>query len=542
MGPGDTVYTSERISDGRAGTRVLLIEDNPGDARLVSLHLDEVRPTEVDIRLEQCASLGEARQLVGSCLYDSILLDLGLPDSTGLATLEAVRETCPDSPVIVLTGLDDMDVALSALKAGAADFLTKGAISGELLVRAIRYAIERTKADQQIRTLLERQTQINQVTLELGKTLDMRETYRTIYRHVGRLVDADAFIVSLYDDEAKLLTAGFVVTRGEERDVSAFPPIPLEDEGRGTQSRVIRTGKALIVPDWQEAMRRTDAHYRIHGDGSVSEGSAEPDENSDSDVTRSALLAPMRVESRIVGVLHVQSHRYDAYTDADAELLSGLGNVAGAAICNAQLVQKIEDDAKQLRLALAGTVNALSQLSETRDPYTAGHQRRVAALACAIGWRMGLDSEAMEFLRIAGLLHDIGKMSVPAEILVKPSSLTSAEYSLLKAHPEVGFTILESADVPGKVAAIVLQHHERLDGSGYPNGIRGDAVVLEARILGVADVVEAMSSHRPYRAALGIDAALREVTSGVGSVYDADVVAACVAVFADGFAWEGVGG
>ena len=186
------------------------------------------------------------------------------------------------------------------------------------------------------------------------------------------------------------------------------------------------------------------------------------------------------------------------------------------------------------------TVNVLTLVSEKRDPYTAGHQQRVGELAAAIAERMGLTAEAVEGIRVAGGLHDIGKIYVPAEILSKPSRLTSIEFRLVKSHSEVGHEILKSVSFPWPVADVVLQHHERMDGSGYPAGLTGDEIIPEARIVAVADVVEAMSSHRPYRAALGIEPALREIEKNRGRFYDPDSVDVCLELFAEGFRFSPV--
>ena len=185
----------------------------------------------------------------------------------------------------------------------------------------------------------------------------------------------------------------------------------------------------------------------------------------------------------------------------------------------------------QLRQTLEETVSALAAMSEKRDLYTAGHQQRVAHLACAMAEEMGLHGDRVNGLRVAGKLHDIGKISVPAEILAKPSRLTPIEMSIMKTHSEAGFEILKRVSFPWPVARMVLQHHERLDGSGYPEGLRGDEIMLEARILAVADVVEAMSSHRPYRATLGLERALDEVGMHKGGLYDPEAVDACLRLF-----------
>jgi HD-GYP domain-containing protein (c-di-GMP phosphodiesterase class II) len=168
---------------------------------------------------------------------------------------------------------------------------------------------------------------------------------------------------------------------------------------------------------------------------------------------------------------------------------------------------------------------------EARDPYTAGHQTRSANLAHGIATEMGLPQEKIEGIRIAGSIHDIGNLSIPAEILSKPSKLTNIEFSLIKEHTMKGYEILKDVEFPWPLAEIVYQHHERMDGSGYPRNLKGDDIMIEARILSVADVVEAMASHRPYRASLGIHAALDEIEKNRGILYDMNVVDACLRLF-----------
>ena len=172
----------------------------------------------------------------------------------------------------------------------------------------------------------------------------------------------------------------------------------------------------------------------------------------------------------------------------------------------------LQQSTERLQKILAGTIRALATTVETRDPYTAGHQQRVSKLACAIAENIELSKEQVEGVRLAGIVHDIGKISIPAEILSAPRRLTDVEFALIKSHARIGHEILRDIDFSAPVAEIVLQHHERMDGSGYPRGLKGDEILLEARIMAVADVVEAMASHRPYRPALGIDKALEEIS------------------------------
>lgn len=205
---------------------------------------------------------------------------------------------------------------------------------------------------------------------------------------------------------------------------------------------------------------------------------------------------------------------------------------------NARLVSKMERQLVEVQKAnqqlfemMQGTVRAVAKLTEARDPYTSGHQERVADLAAAIAHRMGRDSDYCEGIRIAGIVHDIGKIAIPAEILAMPRRLTVEEFALIRVHPTVGHDVLASIQFPWPVATWVLQHHERMDGSGYPGKLKGEEIDPGARIICVADVVEAMSSHRPYKTGAGIEATLVEIERNAGVLYDTDVAAACTALF-----------
>jgi HD-GYP domain-containing protein (c-di-GMP phosphodiesterase class II) len=201
--------------------------------------------------------------------------------------------------------------------------------------------------------------------------------------------------------------------------------------------------------------------------------------------------------------------------------------------------QELRPSYAVLRRTLDGTVHALAAIAEERDPFAVGHHQRVTRLACAIAKETGLSEEQIEGLRMAALIHDLGKITVPVEILSKPVPLSDLEFGIVKAHPQIGHNILKDMDFPRPLAQIVLQHHERLDGSGYPQGLSGEEIVLEARILAVADVVEAMASHRPYRQAHTINEALEEISQNRGVLYDSEVVDVCSRLFTEkGFEFE----
>ena len=193
--------------------------------------------------------------------------------------------------------------------------------------------------------------------------------------------------------------------------------------------------------------------------------------------------------------------------------------------------KEVRETLKKLRSAMGGIIQAMTLTVESRDPYTAGHQKRVSNLARFIAQEMGMSKDQIEAIRIAGLVHDLGKISVPAEILSKPSRLSDIEFKLIEVHPQTSYDILKDIDFPWPIARIVLQHHERMDGSGYPDGLKGDEILMEAKVLMVADVVEAIASHRPYRPAYGIDFALDEIEKNKGILYDSEIVDACLRLF-----------
>ena len=219
-----------------------------------------------------------------------------------------------------------------------------------------------------------------------------------------------------------------------------------------------------------------------------------------------------------------------AVKDEQGNILYNEGLVEDITI-RKQAEEQLKNSLESLKRAVGTTIQVLVSALEARDPYTAGHQSRSANMACAIATEMGLDKDRIEGIRMASIIHDIGKLSIPAEILTKPTKLTDLEFSLVKEHAQSGYEMLKDVESPWPLADIVHQHHERINGSGYPRNLKVDEILLESRILAVADVVEAMASHRPYRASLGIDAALEEIEKNKGILYDADVADACLKLF-----------
>ena len=206
--------------------------------------------------------------------------------------------------------------------------------------------------------------------------------------------------------------------------------------------------------------------------------------------------------------------------------------------CN-QLEKELKQSYKKLQKFIEGTANIITKVVETRDPYSIGHQQRVSKLATVIAREMKLPQDKIEGTKIASLVHDIGKVNLPTEIVSKPGKLAEVEFNLIKNHPRVGYNILKKVDFPWPIAEIVFQHQEKIDGSGYPRGLKGDEILIEAKILGVANVVEAMSSYRSYRPALSIDEALTEIIKNKNILFDPEVVDTCIKLFKEkGFKFE----
>lgn len=301
-------------------------------------------------------------------------------------------------------------------------------------------------------------------------------------------------------------------------------------EGQGPTGKAIRTGTPQVLQD-------------IHHDQQYAPWRAAATQRE----YASSIAFPLKdATGATFGALNVYSSEPFAFGEEQVRLLRELAgdlayglNILRVRRAHDELERARVHDLERLQRSMQGTIQALSSTIEIRDPYTAGHQRRVAELAAAIARELGMSGDQVHGIFLAGVVHDIGKINIPAEILSKPSRLSDIEFTLIKTHPKAGYEILKEVEFPWPIARIVQQHHERLDGSGYPHGLKGDEILPEARILTVADVVEAMASDRPYRPGLGVDPALEEIQKHSGVFYDPDVVNACVRVFREkGFAFS----
>ncbi|MCX6564357.1 MAG: HD domain-containing protein [Candidatus Aminicenantes bacterium] len=403
--------------------------------------------------------------------WDIMLLDYNLPEIDGLRALEIMRERGLDIPVIIVSGTIGEEKAVAAMKAGANDYVMKDRLArlGQAVERALRDAVERRDRKR------------------------AEEALHQADKNFRRSLDESPLGIRIVSVDGKVLYANRAIL-----DIYGYDDI---EELRSTPAKKRYT--AASYAEFQSRRKK-----RMNGEDYASEYEI-------SIIRKTGQIRRLRVFRKEIS-WNGQKQFQTIYQDITRQK---------------KTEEKLGKTLSSLRNALGGIIQVLSATTEKRDPYTAGHQKRVADLARAIGQEMGLAADRVEGLRIAGVIHDIGKVSIPAEFLSKPSRLTEIEYGMIKSHVQVGYDILQNIDFSWPLAEMVLQHHERMNGSGYPQGLIGENTLLEARILAVSDVVEAMASHRPYRPALGIAAALEEIAKNKGILYDPDVVSTCLTLF-----------
>jgi PAS domain S-box-containing protein/putative nucleotidyltransferase with HDIG domain len=401
--------------------------------------------------------------------WDVILCDNSMPTFDAASALKLYKDKRLDLPFIIVSGTIADETAVAAMKAGAHDYIMKGNLAR--LSSAVDRELREAKNRQERR--------ITEIQLRKSE-----EKYRTLFED-----SSDAIYLNNQDGELIDFNLSTLELFGYSRE----------------EMLGINTKSVFVNPDKYERLQD-----EIAKKGSVREFKAKlrKKDGTEMDCLITSTVRQAKDKSKL---------GYQGMIRDISELVSSR--------------KQIEKTLTDLRKALGGTIEAMALTVETRDPYTAGHQRRVSNLARGIATEMGVSEEQIQGIRMAGVIHDIGKISVPGEILSKPGDISQNELGIIKEHPQVGYNILKTVDFPWPIARIVLQHHERMDGSGYPNGITGENILLEARILAVADVVEAMASHRPYRAALGINLALNEILKNRGSFYDPKVVDTCLRLF-----------
>jgi PAS domain S-box-containing protein len=467
--------------------RVLLREDNPGDARLVQEALAENAPGEFVVTWVE--RLADALARTATEPFDVMLCDLNLPDSSGMAGPRSIVERFPALPLVVLTGSHVLSMGRDAIHLGLQDYLVKGKSDPEVVVRTLRYAMERKGLENALiaansaleQRVAERSTELEMSNRVLRNSLERNQAFLRNASDGVYILDAEGKVLELSDSLCTMLGYTRAELMGAHVSLWNAQWSPLE-----LQSVLGKLAAKANRSEFETRHRRKD--------GTILD----------------VEVSGQRLELSGQTLLYLSARDVTEKKRADRQIL---------------------DQIEQLKSSVMSTVEVATVLNEMRDPYTAGHERRVAAIAAAIGAHLGFDENRQEGLRVAGHLHDVGKVIVPSEILSKPGKLGALEYQMIQGHAQAGFDVLKNVKFPWPVAEVALQHHERMDGGGYPQGLKGEAILLEARIMAVADVVEAMSSHRPYRSGLGIDEALAEVEGGGGTKYDRTVVEACLTLF-----------
>ena len=452
---------------------VLIVDDQPQNLELLEAYL-------VPQGYEVVTAFNgeEALEKISSQPIDLLLLDVMMPGMDGFEVTRRVRRMSPIRliPIILVTALRDTDSRVKGIEAGCDDFISKPVDKMELLARV--QSLLKVKAYNDLmnhyQSVLE--SEVSQRIEEINHALVFQQ----------RLIDALPVPVFYKDKDGLYLgcNTSFEDFFGKKRDQvtgqSVYELFPKEF--------------ADLYHEKEQALLQNPG-IQIYES----------------------------IAKEAAGVVHNVIFHKATFSNTDGSI----GGLIGTFLDITERKGEIE----RIRKALRETVQAIAVTVETRDPYTAGHQRRVADLARAVAVEMNLPADQIEGIRLAGSIHDIGKISVPAEILSKPTKLTDIEFMLIKTHSQSGYEILKDIEFPWPLAQTVLEHHERMNGSGYPNGVRGNQILLGSRILAVADVVEAMASHRPYRPSLGLDAALNEISLNKGILYDLDASEACLRLF-----------
>lgn len=571
--------------------RVLIVDDSDDDAKLI---IRQLRNGGYDPKWERVDTAEAMKTALESQQWDVILCDYKMPRFSAPAALKIVQEKKIDVPFIIVSGAIGEDTAVAAMKSGAHDFLMKDKLAKlvvaiERETREAKIRQEKQTADEMLKrseenfhhSLDNSPLGIRIVSAD-GKTLYANQEIMKIYGYdnIEELMNTPhkkRYTPECYAEHEKreerrkrgeiipYYELSIIRKNGEVRYLEVF------------RKQVLWNGEILFQALYSDITERKQAErnlkeseerYRIVVENAheaiiitrdtnvvfANSAAAEQIGYSKETLTSGAFTNFIHPEDRNIvteystkrlkgeNVPSIYSFRIITqdgkikWAELNATVIEWNKKPATLNFLNDITERKLLEEERiesynRIKKTLQATVQSIALLVETKDPYTSGHQQRVAQLAVAISREMGLTSDQQDFIYTASIIHDLGKVSVPSELLSKPTKLTEVEFNLIKTHSPSGYNILKDIDFPWPVADAVLQHHERMNGSGYPNHLQGDSILLEARILAVADVVEAISSHRPYRPSLGINFALDEISKNKGILYDDNVVEACMKLF-----------
>ncbi len=482
--------------------RILIVDDDPDYRTIIQRLLEGA-----GYFCETAGSALEAIDALRRRSFDLVLSDVCMSGKDGLQLAREAKKEFPDLDFIIMTGYSEKYSYSDIIEAGASDYMTKPFSGLEFRAKLERIAREKSS----VRRLREANSAL---FLESSLNSSLAELSNKI-------------ITSTSLDEVSQL----VLKRAKELTGSRFGCIAHFADGVRTYPCAAGDGpsqdREMILDRlgwlWERGVREKSAALIY----SPRKGGA-----SHKDGIR-YLSVPALCDGVLLGQLALVKTEKD-YEEWDMRVARRLAVVYALALQRLLAENEIKEAHIKLKSMLDKIVSALSCTLEIRDPYTAGHQHRVAELSCAIARRMGFENGALEKVKMAGLIHDIGKINVPSELLCKPTKLMEAEMRLIQYHSTAGYEILNNADMPWPIAEIVLQHHERINGAGYPKGLHGEQTLLEAQIIAVADVYEAMTSHRPYRPSLGRQAATEELSLNRGLLYNPKAVDVCLGLLSNG--------
>ncbi len=560
---------------------ILVVEDDEGLNSLLRKNLERAGFTALG------ATTAEgALELFPTKSDILVILDYCLPEMDGIRFVEELTKREKAVPFLVLTGQGDERTAVEMMKLGARDYLVKEPSILEYLPESVEKVIRDIETERRLRlaerALVESEERYRALLQNLNEGV-------AVFNREGTLTYANPSAESIFgfetnsqlgkntveflsesqieavkkqiekSDNKSVSNIDLIISKpdGEPRDIIAsvvmLPPSESRIEGylvtfRDITERIQAQEKvkylAKLVEGVSDAIISTDSDFNIASWNSAAEKlygwkAEEVIGKPIGEVLKTEY--PEKSEDEEFGEVNQLSKcGKKIFALPSVSFLRENGKETNGMVVvyhditerrNAEI--ELKKSFEKLKQIFNSVVDIVGRIVEVRDPYTAGHERRVAKLSVAIAKKMGLTQDKIDAIRTSALVHDIGKIYVPSEILSKPGRLTKQEFDLIKAHPLKGYEILEAVEFPWPVSTIVLQHHERLDGSGYPNGLKSPEILTEAKILAVADVVEAMSSHRPYRPAPGVDAALEEVIQNRGKLFDPQVVDICLNLLRD---------
>ena len=570
--------------------KVLLIEDSDSDAELDVRALEKAG---YKVTHEIVATAEEMKAALDKQVFDLIIADHNLPKFDSLKALVLLKKSGQDIPFIVVSDSIGEETVVKIMKAGAHDYVMKdnlnrlgAAVEREL--RVVEARRERKKAAEELNiqnSLLA--AILNSSEDIISFSLDREYCYMSFngnhQRAMRKVWNADIKIgMNMLDCMTipelraaakqsidRTLTGVSFTEESFQPDKGIFyefdwNPIRRKDKSiigvtcfvrdvteRTRAEQTLRMYKQ-IVNTTEELMSFIDKHYVYQA---VNDANCKACGKTNEEIVGHSVEAIWGTEAfeehircNLDQCLAGREVNYEAWLDYPAlgkryvdvtfyPFWDSMGDISGVVACSRDITERKKAEEKllnsyeMLKKTLDDAINTLVKVVEMRDPYTAGHQRKVALLAVAIARKMNLEDTRIDQLRMAAVIHDVGKMYVPSDILSKPVKLSDIEFDLIRTHAQGGYEIVKGMNLPGVVARVILQHHERLDCSGYPNRLKGEDTLLESKILAVADVIEAMASHRPYRSALGIDKALEEISRNKGKLYDPDVVDTCLELF-----------